>query len=109
MAASARAAPLGLRSVGADQDHARARTTGAGRMTAPASPRLLLVTGLSGAGKSTVLKVLEDLGWEVVDHLPLSLRVPLLEPPSPRTDANQPIAGRIDTRTPSSQPSLLLQ
>ena len=42
-------------------------------MTAAAEPRLLLVTGLSGAGKSTVLKVLEDLGWEVVDNLPLAL------------------------------------
>ncbi|WBH16538.1 RNase adapter RapZ [Sphingomonas radiodurans] len=40
-------------------------------MTAP--PEILLVTGLSGAGKSTVLKTLEDLGWEVVDNLPLSL------------------------------------
>ena len=41
-------------------------------MSDPAAPRLLLVTGLSGAGKSTVLKVLEDLGWEVVDNLPLA-------------------------------------
>ncbi len=40
-------------------------------MTAP--PEILLVTGLSGAGKSTVLKTLEDLGWETVDNLPLSL------------------------------------
>jgi UPF0042 nucleotide-binding protein len=36
-------------------------------------PEILLVTGLSGAGKSTVLKTLEDLGWETVDNLPLSL------------------------------------
>ncbi|MGO8609962.1 RNase adapter RapZ, partial [Rhizobium johnstonii] len=34
---------------------------------------ILLVTGLSGAGKSTVLRTLEDLGWEVVDNLPLLL------------------------------------
>mgnify|MGYP001210128478 FL=1 len=34
---------------------------------------LLLVTGLSGAGKSTVLNVLEDLQYEVVDNLPIRL------------------------------------
>src|SRR3546814_12578100 len=105
MAASARAAPLGLRSVGADQDHARARTTGAGRMTAPASPRLLLVTGLSGAGKSTVLKVLEDLGWEVVDNLPLSLLEPLIEAPAPRREANRPNRVGLDRRSPGLKPT----
>lgn len=35
--------------------------------------RVLLVTGMSGAGKLTVLRTLEDLGWEVVDNLPLGL------------------------------------
>jgi len=32
-----------------------------------------LVTGLSGAGRSTAAKVLEDLGWFVVDNLPPEL------------------------------------
>jgi UPF0042 nucleotide-binding protein len=36
-------------------------------------PRLLLVTGMSGAGKSTVLDALEDMGWDVVDNLPVDL------------------------------------
>jgi RNase adapter protein RapZ len=36
-------------------------------------PRVLLVTGMSGAGKSTVLDALEDMGWEVVDNLPADL------------------------------------
>ena len=36
-------------------------------------PRLLLVTGMSGAGKSTVLDALEDFGWDVVDNLPTDL------------------------------------
>jgi UPF0042 nucleotide-binding protein len=36
-------------------------------------PRLLLVTGMSGAGKSTVLDALEDMGWDVVDNLPTDL------------------------------------
>jgi RNase adapter protein RapZ len=36
-------------------------------------PRVLLVTGLSGAGHTTALKILEDIGYEAVDNLPLSL------------------------------------
>ena len=50
-----------------------------------AGPRkdILLVTGMSGAGKSTVLKTLEDLGWEVVDNLPLVLLERLLASPLP--------------------------
>ena len=35
--------------------------------------RILLVTGVSGAGKSTVLRALEDLGYFCVDNLPLPL------------------------------------
>jgi UPF0042 nucleotide-binding protein len=39
----------------------------------PDLPRLLLVTGMSGAGKSTVLDALEDMGWDCVDNLPVAL------------------------------------
>ena len=39
----------------------------------PPLPRLLLVTGMSGAGKSTVLDALEDMGWDCVDNLPSAL------------------------------------
>jgi UPF0042 nucleotide-binding protein len=39
----------------------------------PPKPRLLLVTGTSGAGKSTVLDALEDMGWDIVDNLPADL------------------------------------
>jgi len=42
---------------------------------------ILLVTGMSGAGKSTVLRTLEDLGWETVDNLPLLLLDRLLATP----------------------------
>ncbi|WP_343347053.1 RNase adapter RapZ [Sphingomicrobium sp. XHP0239] len=43
-------------------------------MTSPDTiPDLLIVTGMSGAGKSTVLDTLEDWGWEIVDNLPLAL------------------------------------
>lgn len=35
--------------------------------------KLIIVTGLSGAGRSTALKIFEDLGYEAVDNLPFSL------------------------------------
>ncbi|QYU66970.1 hypothetical protein J4558_18710 [Leptolyngbya sp. 15MV] len=38
-----------------------------------ARQRILLVTGLSGAGKTTALRVLEDLGWEAIDNFPIRL------------------------------------
>ena len=34
---------------------------------------ILIVTGMSGAGRSTVANALEDLGWYVVDNLPLAM------------------------------------
>lgn len=34
---------------------------------------ILIVTGMSGAGRSTVANALEDLGWYVVDNLPLPM------------------------------------
>ena len=42
--------------------------------------RLLPITGLSGAGRTRSLKALEDLGFEVIDNLPLSLIGSLLFP-----------------------------
>jgi UPF0042 nucleotide-binding protein len=41
--------------------------------------RLVLVTGPSGAGRSTAIDALEDLGYEVIDNLPLSLVPRLIE------------------------------
>jgi UPF0042 nucleotide-binding protein len=70
-------------------------------MAAPRRPqRILLVTGLSGAGKSTVLRTLEDLGWETVDNLPLSLLDPLLATrPGPGAERGRPLAVGLDSRT----------
>jgi UPF0042 nucleotide-binding protein len=65
---------------------------------------ILLVTGLSGAGKSTALRALEDAGFEVVDNLPLSLLRPLVAAPTGR-----PLAVGIDTRTRAFDPAALLE
>ena len=56
---------------------------------------LLLITGLSGAGKSTVLDTLEDLGYEVVDNLPVRLLRTLIEESGQTT----PLAIGIDSRS----------
>lgn len=58
--------------------------------------RVLLVTGLSGAGLSTALKTLEDLGYKAVDNLPLALVEGLLHQKEGR---GKPVAIGIDSRT----------
>ncbi|WP_206420049.1 RNase adapter RapZ [Minwuia thermotolerans] len=63
------------------------------------SGRVLLVSGMSGAGKSSALKILEDMGWEVVDNLPLNLLERLLEAENVSADETPPLAVGIDTRT----------
>lgn len=60
--------------------------------------RILLLTGMSGAGKSSALKMLEDMGWEVVDNLPLTLLDALVEL-EPDAVETLPLAVGIDTRT----------
>ena len=57
---------------------------------------VVIVTGMSGAGRSTALKALEDLGYEAVDNLPLSLLSSLL---TPGTGGGRPLAIGVDART----------
>ena len=56
----------------------------------------VIVTGLSGAGKSLLLRSLEDLGYEVIDNLPLSL---LLTAAREERVQGRPIAFGIDVRS----------
>ena len=61
---------------------------------ASSSPRrIVLVTGLSGGGKASILHALEDVGYEAVDNPPLGL----LEDLATRADRDMAIG--VDTRT----------
>ncbi len=57
--------------------------------------RVLFVTGVSGAGKTAALKALEDMGFETVDNLPLSLIGDAAGP----ADDRRPLALGVDIRT----------
>ena len=63
------------------------------------SIRVLLVTGMSGAGKSTMLKSLEDLGYEAIDNLPLSFVERLVDPDAVSTGDKSAVALGIDFRS----------
>jgi UPF0042 nucleotide-binding protein len=59
--------------------------------------KLVIVTGVSGAGKSTALRALEDLGYYAADNLPLPLVPKFLELVSGRVDIDRAALG-IDAR-----------
>jgi UPF0042 nucleotide-binding protein len=62
--------------------------------------RLVLITGLSGSGKSSVAKCFEDLGYHTVDNLPLPLLRRFLESPLELVEGNDRIAVVTDVRAP---------
>ncbi len=63
-------------------------------MTNGVENSLVLVTGVSGAGKTTALKALEDNGFEVIDNLPVALIPSLVS-----QQGGGAVAVGIDTRT----------
>ncbi len=68
-------------------------------MPADANPQeMLIVTGMSGAGRSTVGNALEDLGWYVVDNLPPQMLKPLVELGQHAGETIPRIAAVIDVR-----------
>ena len=62
-----------------------------------APPRAVLVTDLSGAGNSTAIRALEDMGHEAIDNLPLSLLPRLLG--GEEAGPERPLALGVDVRT----------
>lgn len=83
--------PLGTRDDGDGTTRSRA-----------AGGRLTLVTGMSGAGKTSALKAFEDLGYEAMDNVPLSFLTAVVRPVQGRfgtAGLSAPLAIGIDIRT----------
>ena len=68
--------------------------------------RVLLVTGVSGAGKSTALDVLEDLGWETIDNFPVRFLKRLL---SRHDGEHAKLAIGFDSRTRGFVPTEIIE
>lgn len=64
--------------------------------------RVVLVSGLSGAGKASILRALEDLGYEAVDNPPLTMVSDVV------TRSERPLAIGLDARSRGFDPELVL-
>lgn len=64
----------------------------------PEQQEVLIVTGMSGAGRSTVANALEDLDWYVVDNLPPQMLRPLLDLASRAGSTLPRVAAVVDVR-----------
>ncbi|MCW1427891.1 RNase adapter RapZ [Novosphingobium sp. JCM 18896] len=77
--------------------------------------RILLVTGLLGAGKTTVLRVLEDLRWEALDNFPVRLLERLIDTTASSAgqgspaDPRPPLAIGFDARTRGFNPHDIIE
>jgi len=70
-----------------------------------AEHQLVLITGPSGAGRSTAIHALEDLGFEVIDNLPLNLVPRLIDGPT----LGRPIALGLDVRNRDFNTTALIE
>jgi RNase adaptor protein for sRNA GlmZ degradation len=55
------------------RDHAEDAETEGTRSANPAAVDVVVVTGMSGSGRSTAINVLEDIGYYCIDNLPSAL------------------------------------
>jgi UPF0042 nucleotide-binding protein len=68
------------------------------RKTPPAGARFIVVTGLSGSGKSQAIRALEDLGYYCVDNLPVALLPVMAELAMGQGDDHERVAVVMDVR-----------
>jgi UPF0042 nucleotide-binding protein len=76
--------------------------------------RILLVTGVLGAGKTTALRALEDLGWETIDNFPIRLLERLLDkgeeaPKAGGRELSENVAIGFDSRTRGFDPKAVIE
>lgn len=64
--------------------------------------KIVIVTGMSGAGKTTALRVLEDSGYYCVDNMPISLVMKFVDLAAVQKEGNSNIALGVDIRSGSS-------
>jgi RNase adapter protein RapZ len=64
-----------------------------------AAPEIVIITGMSGAGRSTAAKSLEDLDWFVADNLPPDLLPTMLDLAGRAQDAVPRLAAVVDVRS----------
>ena len=71
---------------------------------------IMLVTGLSGAGKTTAIKTLEDMGWESIDNFPIRLLPRLLATPVAAgvDQQHRPLVIGFDSRTRGFDPATII-
>src|SRR5262249_38124443 len=79
-----------------DRDRGHAPFVDPARLTEATQPDFVVVTGLSGSGKSQAVKVLEDLGYYTLDNLPPALMATALE--VSRKGGKRKVAFVIDAR-----------
>ena len=73
-------------------------------METPATIQMVLITGMSGSGKSVALHALEDAGYYCVDNLPPELLLPFVE--LERSHHANRLAIAVDVRSATSLPLL---
>ena len=79
-----------------------------GSAAAPVLLDLVLLTGISGSGKSVALHALEDAGFYCIDNLPPELLPELLRIEAARAEVDRrPIAVAVDVRSAASLPGLM--
>src|SRR5665648_335686 len=77
-----------------------ASASGTASLNEPDATELVIITGMSGAGRSTAANVLEDLGWYVVDNLPPQLMRPMAKLAAEASDEGvRRVAAVIDVRS----------
>jgi len=69
--------------------------------------RLIIVSGLSGSGKSVALHVLEDLGYYCIDNLPAGLLIEAVEEVRRTSESSMHLAVGVDARNPADNLDVL--